>query len=144
MKLLCGLLAAWFVSAGLAQERKPVPKDSLRLAIPGCAKGYMFTALSPGPGTEEQPYVVPEGTHLRMSAPKKLIAEIKEQAGSRIEITGVMKKGQFLEEGVRVAPGVRITGGSAPAAGNLMPTPGAGQIVIDVESWRRVPGDCPR
>jgi hypothetical protein len=31
-----------------AQEQKPVPKDSVRVSIPGCTKGYIFTA---GPRT---------------------------------------------------------------------------------------------
>ena len=36
----------------VAQERKPVPKDSVRVFVPGCTKGYIFTA---GRRTEDQP-----------------------------------------------------------------------------------------
>ena len=28
----------------VAQENKPVPKDSVRVFIPGCIKGFIFTA----------------------------------------------------------------------------------------------------
>jgi hypothetical protein len=131
--MLCGSLGA--------QERKPVPKDSVRVFIPGCSKGYVFTA---GRRTEDQPggSAVPEGMHLRMSGPKKMMAEIKGQEGSRIEITGLMKKGQ-AGDGVAIGGGVRITGGPPVAGGSRMAAPGASQIMIDVEGWRRVAGDCP-
>jgi hypothetical protein len=132
------------VSSGTlgAQEQKPVPKDSVRVFIPGCSKGYMFTA---GRRTEDSPggSAVPEGMHLRMNGPKKTIAEIKGQEGSRIEITGLMKKGQAGQDGVGLGGGVRITGGPPQAAGGMMPGPGVSQTMIDVEGWRRVPGECP-
>src|SRR4051812_43995575 len=70
-----------------AQERKPVPKDSVRVSIAGCAKGYAFTTShrtdesSDGAG-------FPEGMHLRMNGPKKTMGDIKAHRGSMIEITG--------------------------------------------------------
>jgi hypothetical protein len=137
-------MAVCFVVAALsglplgAQEKKPVPKDSVRVFVPGCSKGMVFTAGQRTEDTGGAP--VPEGTHLRMSGPKKLIAEIKGQEGSKIEITGLMKKGQ--EPGISLGRGVRITGGS-PTSGSGVPSPGGGQIMIDVEGWRRIPGDCP-
>ena len=69
-----------------AQETKPVPKDSARVAIAGCTKGYVFTA---GARSTEAPgsFDLPEGTHVRMNGPKKLMAEIKAHEGSAIEIT---------------------------------------------------------
>jgi hypothetical protein len=136
-------VAATMLSGPLgAQERRPVPKDSVRVFIPGCSKGFVFTA---GPRTEDQPggSPVPEGMHLRMSGPKAMMAEIKGQEGSRIEITGLMKKGQAAQDGVGIGRGVRITPGPSPSGGGLRPNPGVGLIMIDVEGWRRVPGDCP-
>jgi len=125
-----------------AQEKKPVPKDSVRVFISGCSKGRVFTA---GPRTEDQPggSAIPEGMHLRMSGPKEMMAEIKGQEGSRIEITGLMKKGQVAQDGVGIGRGVRITPGPSPSGGGLGPNPGVGQIMIDVEGWRRVIGNCP-
>jgi hypothetical protein len=121
------------------QETKPVPKDSVRVFVPGCAKGRMFTA---GARNEEHAggSPIPEGMRLRMSGPKKLMAEIKGQEGLVIEITGLMKKGQ-PGQGIALGRGVRITGGSSPYGGGL-PGPGGGQIMIDVEGWRRLPGQC--
>lgn len=139
------IVAAVMLAAPLAaQERKPVPKNSVRVFIPGCSTGYVFTA---GRRTEDQPggSAVPEGMHLRMNGPKQLMAEIKSQEGSRIEITGLMKKGQNGPDGVSIGGGVRISPGPVGAGGGIMPNPGAGasQVMIDVEGWRVVPGDCP-
>ena len=36
--------AALLTGRLVAQEQKPVPKDSMRVSIPGCTKGYIFTA----------------------------------------------------------------------------------------------------
>jgi hypothetical protein len=126
----------------VAQENKPVPKDSVRVFVPGCTKGFIFTA---GPRTPDQPGSVdiPEGMHLRMNGPKKMMAEIKAHEGSMIEITGLMKKGQYKPDGVGIGGGVRITPGPAPSGGSLPGNPIVGQILIDVEGWRPVVGDCP-
>ena len=135
------VVAAMLSGPSGAQEAKPVPKDSVRVFIPGCAKGRVFTA---GPRTEDQTggAPIPEGMHLRMSGPKAMMAEIKGHEGSRIEITGLMRKGQATPNGVGIGGGVRIGPGS-PSGGGLRPAPGASPIMIDVEGWRRVAGDCP-
>ena len=120
-----------------AQENKPVPKDSVRVFVPGCSKGYIFTA---GARTSDQPgsAEITEGMHLRMSGPKKLMAEIKAREGMMIEITGLMKKGQHRPDGVAIGGGVRIGPSQGMTAG-----PTAGQLVIDVEGWRPAVGVCP-
>lgn len=135
--LIYVLVAA--VSAPLAaQEPKPVPKDSVRVFVSGCTKGYVFTA---GRRTVEAPgnLEIPEGMHLRMNGPKRLMSEIKAHEGSMIEITGLMKKGQY-RDGVDLGGGVRI--GPGPGAGRAS-SPVAGQIQIDVEGWRPIEGSCP-
>lgn len=126
-----------------AQEPKPVPKDSVRVLVPGCSKGYIFTA---GARTEDQPggTAVPPGMHLRMAGPKALLAEIKAHEGSRIEITGLMKRGQQLPGGVGIGGGVRVGPGPSAGSGTIgIGSPGGGQVIIDVEGWRRIAGDCP-
>lgn len=124
-----------------AQEPKPVPKDSVRVSVPGCTKGYMFTA---GPRTEDQPgrSNIPEGAHFRMNVPKKAMADIKKYEGSMIEITGLIRKDDLVQDGVGIGR-LRISPGPSMSGGGSLPSPGAGQVVIDVEGWRRVPGDCP-
>ncbi len=122
-----------------AQENKPVPRNSVRVSVPGCTKGYIFTV---GPRTANEAgsdFEIPQGMHLRMNGPKKMMAEIKAHEGSMIQLTGLMKKGQFRPDGIAVGGGVRI--GPSPAGGRI--TPGGGQVFIDVEGWHPVVGSCP-
>src|ERR1700751_5204714 len=84
----------------VAQETKPVPKDSERVSIPGCTKGYIFTVGSRSANEAGSNFDIPEGMHLRMNGPGKLMAEIKAHEGSMIELTGLMKKGQIRPDGV--------------------------------------------
>jgi hypothetical protein len=126
----------------IAQEQKPVPKGSVRVSIPGCTKGYIFTA---GRRTADEPGSVdiPQGTHFRMNGPKKMMAEIKAHEGSMISLTGLMKRGQFNPNGVGIGGGVTMTPGSDPAGGGRPGTPIANQIFFDVEGWRPIEGNCP-
>jgi hypothetical protein len=134
------LIALVAVSSGqlIAQDKKPVPKDSARVSIPGCTKGYTFTAMR---RTVDEPgsVSVPDGTHFRMNGPKKLIGEIRAQEGSMVEITGITKKGQYLPGGVAIGGGMRVGPGSGSAGGSQV----AGQLSIDVEGWRPLDGRCP-
>jgi len=144
MKTTAVVALAIAVSGGPsgAQESKPVPKNSVRVLIPGCTKGFIFTA---GRRTVEHPGSVdiPEGTHLRMNGPKTMIAEIKAHEGSMIEITGLMKKGQYNQQGFPIGGGVRVIPGTGGPVGSR-PTVGTEGInYIDVESWQPAPGDCP-
>jgi hypothetical protein len=143
MRSIAVCLAAVALLSGLAgaQEKKPVPKDSIRVSIPGCTRGYVFTA---GRRTVDEPgsVSVPEGMHFRMNGPKKLIAELKAQEGSMIEITGLTKRGQFEPGGVNVGGGVRIGPGGG-YGGGIGGSPVAGQASIDVEGWRPIDGYCP-
>ena len=125
-----------------AQEEKPVPKDSVRVLIPGCSKGFIFTAAyrsADRPGSVD----IPEGMHLRMNGPKKMMAEIKAHEGSMIEITGLMKRGQYKPDGVGIGGGVRIAPGPAGAGGTLPGSPAVRQVLVDIEGWRPVVGHCP-
>jgi hypothetical protein len=126
----------------VAQEKKPVPKDSVRVSIPGCTKGMIFTAA---PRTQDEPGSVdiPPGMHLRMNGPKQLMTEIKGHEGEVIEIIGLMKKGQSKPDGVGIGGGVRVGPGSAPGAGSLSVGTGVSQVMIDVEGWRPIVGSCP-
>jgi hypothetical protein len=138
---LIALLMAALAAPLLAQEPKPVPKDSMRVSISGCSKGYAFTAFRRA-NEEASSSSVPDGTHFRMNGPKKTMEEIKTRDGSMIEITGLVRRDDLRPSGVRIG-GVRIGGGSSAGRG-LSSSPLGGQIAIDVEGWRSVPGDCPR
>ena len=135
------VLGALTIAPLAAQEPKPVPKDSVRVTIPGCSHGYVFTAAThtpDEPGSAE----VPEGMHIRMNGPKKLMSEIKAHEGSMIAITGLMRKGQFRPDGIGIGGGVRIAPPSSSPGGGIG-SPVANQVQIDVEGWRPAVGDCP-
>jgi hypothetical protein len=125
-------------SAKAGQEQKPAPKGSQRVSIPGCVKGYVFTAVR---RTEDQPgsVNVPEGTHIRMNGKKDLIKEIDAHKGSVLVITGLMKEGQFLD-GVHVG---NVTIGPSGGPGGGFGNPLANQLQIDVEGFRAGIGSCP-
>jgi hypothetical protein len=133
-----GVAVSCALGQAQGQETKPVPKDSVRVYVPGCTKGRVFTAAR---RTEDQPSNVdiPEGMHLRMNGPKKLMEEIKAHEGSKIGLTGLMKKGQRGPDGIGFG-GVRISPGSGGA--NQLGSPVADQQIIDVEGWRPLTGDC--
>lgn len=139
---LIPLAIATLAGSLVAQEPKPVPKDSVRVSIPGCSKGYAFTVArreTDQPGTAN----IPAGTHFRMNGPKKMMADIKVREGSMIEITGIMKRDDLRGPGgVRIG-GARISPGSS-SGGGVSGSPLGGQIFIDLEGWRQVPGSCPR
>ena len=126
----------------VAQETKPVPKDSIRVSIPGCTKGQIFTA---GRRTQDEPgsVDVPAGTHFRMNGPKKTMAEIKAHEGAMIMLTGLTKKGQMRPDGVGIGGGVRIMPGGSPTSGGMGPGAAPNQLFIDVEGWRQIDGGCP-
>ena len=139
-----GIIIAIAVSSGplAAQDVKPVPKDSLRVTVPGCTRGYVFTA---GPKTGDQAgrSDIPEGMHLRMTGPKKMMGEIAAHEGQMIAITGLMKKGQNGSTGINVGGGVRITPGTGSFEGNRPAYAVASTNYIDVESWQTSVGNCP-
>jgi hypothetical protein len=125
------------------QEPKPVPKDSVRVTIPGCSKGYVFTAsrhTPDEPGSAE----ITEGMHIRMNGPKKLMSEIKAHEGSMIAITGLMRKGQLRPDGVGIGGGIRVGPAPAGPGGSVIGNPIANQVQIDVEGWRPAAGECYR
>jgi hypothetical protein len=111
------IVAISTVSVG-AQEAKKVPKDSMRVTVPGCTKGYVFTA---GPKKEDQV--------------------------ARNGVPGLMKKGQYAGTGINIGGGVHVGPTGPPVAGSgIGIRPGAvdeGVNYIDVESWRPIAGDCP-
>lgn len=137
------IATAVVVAGGLtwAQE-KPVPKDSSRLTVAGCAYDRLFIVdISPEhelSGTPLKP-----GRRLRLSGPKKLLEEIKARKGSVVELTGLMRKSDLIEQGIGLAGGtVRIMPGRSPIGATGGPNANVTQAVIDVEAWRLLNAPC--
>jgi hypothetical protein len=128
------------LAAIAAAQEKPVPKDSLRISIPGCAKGVMFT-VTDSPEHESRSSVAP-GRRFRLSGKKELLKEIKEREGGLIEVTGLIRKGQLDQSGVPLGGGVRVSPGPA-MGGSMGRDANYTQTILDVEGWRALAGDCP-
>ena len=136
-----GTVIAVLGSALAAQEPKPVPKDSVRVSISGCTKGYVFTA---GPTIANLPRSIdiPEGTHLRMNGPKKVMDALTAHKDSMVQLTGLMKKDQAQPgSGVGIG-GVRIGPGPSSATGGAPPGVTVNMAQIDVEGWTPAVGSC--
>jgi hypothetical protein len=105
------------VSGAIVAQEKARPKDSVRVSIPGCTKGYVFTAAR---RTQDEPGTagIPEGMHLRMNG-RRDDGEIKRR---RFEDRGHRphEEGQFGPDGVSVGGGVRISPGP-PSSGGINP-----------------------
>jgi hypothetical protein len=135
-----GVAIALITAPLAAQETKPVPKNSMRVTVPGCTKGYVFTVA---PRTVEAPGSadVPPGMHLRLNAPKKMMADIKAHEGTLIQVTGLIKKGQYGPGGINVG-GIRIAPGGNPQSGALSMGAPANLVMMDVEGWQQAAGEC--
>src|SRR5687767_15965014 len=123
-----------------AQER-PVPKDSMRLSISGCARGRVFT-VDRNPEHEVASPTIEYGTKVRLEGPKKLLEEIKARERSMVEITGLMKQSDTKQPGVGLAGGrIRIAPAMPMGRGGV--DPGPQPPILDVESWRLLNASCP-
>jgi Na+/H+-dicarboxylate symporter len=128
--------------AGVAAQEKPVPKDSERIFINGCAHNRVFTV---GVKREDQPgrSDIASGTRLLMNGPKKLMSEIKANESVEVELTGLVRKGDLQQPGIKIGSHVRIGPGPSPTGSNPGRNYSSNQIMIDVEGWRPLAGGCP-
>jgi hypothetical protein len=144
-RLLSVTLLCTCALAVAAQERE-VPKDSMRLAIPGCAKDRRFI-VAERPGHEPVRSDIREGRRFRLNGKKDLLAEIKKQDGTMIEVTGLVRKQDLEERGISMAGGRVRIGGALPRArtggSDIGRDSGYEEVVIDVEAWRPLPETCP-
>ena len=126
----------------LSAQERPVPKDSTRLLISGCARGRVFT-VHHDPSHESRGYRLEEGMKLRLEGPKQVLNDIKSRESSMIEITGLMKQSDVVQPGVGVAGGrIRITP-VMPNRPGAARDPGPSTPVIDVESYQLLNTSCP-
>ena len=141
MKTITLAMVIACAAAVLAQE-KPVPKDSERIFIPGCAHNRVFTV---GPRREDQPgrSDIAPGMRMLMNGPKKLLNDIKAHESNEIELTGLIRKSDMQQPGVKIGSHVRIGPGPSPTGSNPGRDYNSNQVMIDVEGWRTLTGSCP-
>lgn len=144
--------AAPGAEASLAAQEKPVPGDSVRVVLTGCARNRVFTVRwrdDHEPVTGE----VDEGRRLRLAGPKGLLADIKAHQASMVQVTGLIRRSDLNPpRGIGIGAGgrVRIGGGQPVAPGAGVPAGGIGgglavasPPVIDLEGWMPLPDPCP-
>jgi hypothetical protein len=140
MRVLWTIALVSGLVAGIAgqQPEKPVPRDSIRISIPGCAKGTVFTVME-SPEHESRSSVAP-GRRFRIAGKRDVLKEIENAAGQMVEITSLIRKGQLDPTGGRV----KITPGPMSGSSSVGSNPNYEQVILDVEGWRPLAAHCPR
>lgn len=131
------------ITGGLpsAQERE-VPKDSVRITVPGCARGRLFVV---GPRSEHEPgrSDIAPGRRFRLAGNKDALAEIRKREASMVQLTGLIRRSDVNPPGISLGGGVRISPGMPPTTSSPGRNSGFDEVVFDVESWQPLPGSCP-
>ena len=91
MKYGIALLLITISITSSAQEEKPVPKDSVRVSIPGCSKGSAFV-VTESPEGERTSVEIQTGRRFRLTGKKELLNEIKAREGYMIAVTGIVRR----------------------------------------------------
>jgi len=138
--LLAVILLLATAELAVAQER-PVPSDSTRVTIPGCARDRAFIVDAPE-GREISASAIQPGRRFRLSGPRNVLDDIKKREGTMVEITGLVRKSDVAGPGGVTILGGRVRiGGTAPR--DVVRDPMYNQVVIDVEGFQLLPDRCP-
>lgn len=128
------------VPALAAAQERPVPKDSSRITIPGCARDRVFIVDAPA-GREISAADIQPGRRFRLSGPRTVLDDIRKREGSMVEVTGLVRKADVAGPGGLTMLGGRVRiGGTAPRDAR---DPMYNQVVIDVEGFQLLPDRCP-
>jgi hypothetical protein len=130
-----------------AQEERPVPKDSVRVSIPGCSKGSAFV-VTESPEGERTSIEIKAGRRFRLTGQKELLNEIKAREGYMIEVTGIIRRNDLQGPGGISLGGGRVRiGGGPPVAGSgqdVNRAPQSANAILDVEGFRPLGEPCPK
>ncbi len=124
---------------------KKIPSDSVEVGARGCLTGRVFAASerTEGEGVQLGPDIA--GHRFRVSAPKAVMNEVKQQNGNFVEVVGIVKKSDLGDNliGARVGNTRVVIGqpGRDVARGSL-PSP-ASVPVIDLSSVKFLSETCP-
>jgi hypothetical protein len=134
-------VGALLVGAAVHAQERPVPSDSARVSLPGCAKNRTFI-VGEGPEHEPKQTVIAPGRRFRLEGSKEILNEIKLRDGRMIEVTGLIRKAVITPNGIGIAGGRIQIGGSVPRSPvyDAARDPAYNQAIIDVSSWRLIDG----
>jgi hypothetical protein len=122
-----------------------VPKDSTRIAIPGCARDRVFI-VAEAPSHEPVGTRLEPGRRFRMAGKREVLDAIKAREGTMVEVTGLVRKSDLDGSGgVRLFGGRVRIGGAQPQAplSDVQRNSTYTEIVLDVESYRMLTEPCP-
>jgi hypothetical protein len=129
------------VTAVNAQER-PVPSDSSRITVTGCAKGSVFTVRwrdDHEPTTGE----IADGRRFRLTGRKEILNDVKKREGSMVELTGLVRKNAVAPpQGIRVGAVQIGIGNPQQPISDPARNPDLYQPIFDVESYQLLPDAC--
>lgn len=127
--------------AELTAQERPVPRDSSRITIAGCARDRVFVVGTPEGRDVTQSGIQP-GRRFRLSGPRQILDDIRRRELSMIEVTGLVRKSDMAGPGGVTFMGGRIRiGGTAPR--DAVRDPMYNQVVIDIEGYQLLPDACP-
>jgi hypothetical protein len=144
MKFLPALLLIYTALVG-AQEQAKVPKDSARIAIPGCTRDRVFV-VADAPNHEPVGTRLEPGRRFRLSGKREILDAIKAREGTMVEVTGLVRKSDLEGSGgVRLFGGRVRIGGAQPQAplSDVQRNSMYAEVVLDVESYRMLTESCP-
>ena len=142
-------IPALLISLGIslaAQEERPVPKDSVRISIPGCSSGSAFV-VTESPEGERTSVEIQTGRRFRLTGKKELLDEIKAREGYMIAVTGIIRRNDLGSGGLTLGGGRVRIGGGPPVAGagsSATSAPQSMNAILDVEGFRPLGEPCPR
>jgi hypothetical protein len=146
MKFLLATALALISGAFLAaQEQAKVPKDSARIAIPGCTRDRVFI-VADAPNHEPIGTRLEPGRRFRLAGKRELLDDIKRREGTMVEVTGLVRKSDLEGSGgVRLFGGRVRIGGAQPQAplSDVQHNSTYAEVVLDVESYRMLTEPCP-
>jgi hypothetical protein len=142
MRVLAAVILLASLSGTAGAQERPVPSDSTRITVSGCARRSLFTVRW---RDDHEPVngEIAEGRQFRLTGRKDVLNEVKKREGSMVELTGLVRKNAVSPpQGVSVG-GVRI-GIGAPQQPISDParTPDMYQPVFDVEAYQLLPEPC--
>ena len=135
------------LGAALAAQEREVPKDSIRISIPGCAKGSAFVVMESPEGEERSSPEIREGRRFRLTGKRDVLDEIKKREANMLEVTGIIKKADYGGGGGITTGGGRVRIGGGPpvdTGAGATRAPQSMNAILDVEGFRPLGASCPR
>jgi hypothetical protein len=145
MRIVLAAAVVVFGAAIAAQEQAKVPKDSARIAIPGCTRDRTFI-VADAPNHEPVGTRLEPGRRFRLAGKKDLLDDIRRREGTMVEVTGLVRKADLEgPSGVRLFGGRVRIGGAQPQAplSDVQRNSQYTEVVLDVESFRMLTDPCP-